>query len=900
MAVNFTPDMKPYSGQGKFRYWVQMVLPTIYDDSLSYMELLNKVVYVINLAIEDVGAVEENVAALLEAFNELQQYTNDYFDNLDVQEEINNKLDEMVEDGTFSEILYPLISSFQNELDLLKDRVDNLTETITPGTTTGDAEIIDVRVGNNGITYPNAGDSVRGQFEQLASVSDKDIITNKNEGYSTVSIDIGEVVQNTIITKNTGVTRSGGNNNFATKNYIKVPKTKFYVVSKLSGFYVATYGYNFRFIEDIYTEDNIHNWGILEIDNSNGIYEYIKIGFYVASGYSPEKFNACEVICYTNNELNNNFISSQNLGPYSLNTTETVSVVYSDVRTGPIKFKKANSDIQIIKEANTTHNWRILLAVCKDITNDGYGVDIVFSNWNTTSNVDQAITIPKGSYYWLGYCEGDNIKTVSEVIEESKKHIHITEFNNEPTYYQFGTTDFSATNLSRVGLIEKIYADKDIYLISNDTNIVFSVRLYDDNEWYTPSKRGIYSVSKYYIPKGTWFRYNVGYSDNSTIQPEDIKTVYNKVGVYENWNNNEAINNEIYGLQGDLSDLRRRVFELENNNVPTYYIQHISNKVNTINELNNNKQNEQFTFITDTHINGYGGNTMHAKPLINYIFQNTLVRKLFNGGDLFKPGTGLTPPETLDLLQKSLIYTQPDYCDGVQFYIMGNHDLGDDWVDDVHYPASITAQELYDNCGNNSKSGIIKFDTKSQAGFYFDSNGIRYIISNFGIDTYTNESIGDTFLFIGKAIENVDTPIIILQHVLWNTPIEDPSFRPYRLQQLQNIVDAYNTRSTVQYGTGSDYLFDYSNAKGRVCAIIGGHLHEDRYSYTPEGVPIIATTTDCWGGEYNIEQSGRTNAAGTINEQAFDVFTLDLEENKLYATRIGYGDDREFTIPTVE
>ena len=43
------PDIFPnydesYSGQGAFRYWCQTVLPITYDDSLSYYELLNKVV----------------------------------------------------------------------------------------------------------------------------------------------------------------------------------------------------------------------------------------------------------------------------------------------------------------------------------------------------------------------------------------------------------------------------------------------------------------------------------------------------------------------------------------------------------------------------------------------------------------------------------------------------------------------------------------------------------------------------------------------------------------------------------------------------------------------------------------------------------------------------------------
>ena len=40
---NFIPELSGYSGQGAFRYWCQKVLPLVYDDSLSYYELLNKI-----------------------------------------------------------------------------------------------------------------------------------------------------------------------------------------------------------------------------------------------------------------------------------------------------------------------------------------------------------------------------------------------------------------------------------------------------------------------------------------------------------------------------------------------------------------------------------------------------------------------------------------------------------------------------------------------------------------------------------------------------------------------------------------------------------------------------------------------------------------------------------------
>lgn len=114
---------------GAFRFWCQKVLPLVYDDSITYYELLNKMVVYLNNVISDFNTVAENFDnlddafdtlqgsfndtknAMLHAYDQLQSYVNDYFDNLDVQEEINNKLDEMAEDGSLSELLEPFIES---------------------------------------------------------------------------------------------------------------------------------------------------------------------------------------------------------------------------------------------------------------------------------------------------------------------------------------------------------------------------------------------------------------------------------------------------------------------------------------------------------------------------------------------------------------------------------------------------------------------------------------------------------------------------------------------------------------------------------------------------------------------------------------------------------------------
>lgn len=136
MGADFSPTMSGYTGQGAFRYWCQKVLPLVYDDSLSYYELLNKVVNYLNNAIADIASVEGNVDALHTAYDNLQGYVNNtfeqvehdyqamvdafadltnyvdnYFNNLDVQNEINNKLDEMATNGTLSALLAPFVAT---------------------------------------------------------------------------------------------------------------------------------------------------------------------------------------------------------------------------------------------------------------------------------------------------------------------------------------------------------------------------------------------------------------------------------------------------------------------------------------------------------------------------------------------------------------------------------------------------------------------------------------------------------------------------------------------------------------------------------------------------------------------------------------------------------------------
>ena len=253
--AHFDPAMGDYKDLKPFRMWCQKVLPLVYDESLSYYEVLCKLVDYLNKTMEDVGVLHGDVEALHEAYLLLQAYVNDYFSTLDVQEEINNKLDVMAEDGTLDALLLPYfntykteingiiddqnqnISNFQNvvntniasqntrimnfesnvsgniatqnqKINVLNARVDQITN-LPEGSTSGDAELADIRVSAYGTTYATAGDAVRGQVDILQNQIDtekyyvsvsatKNILNRFNKATKTSNVRLSVVTGETV------------------------------------------------------------------------------------------------------------------------------------------------------------------------------------------------------------------------------------------------------------------------------------------------------------------------------------------------------------------------------------------------------------------------------------------------------------------------------------------------------------------------------------------------------------------------------------------------------------------------------------------------------------------------------------------------------------------------------
>ena len=73
---NFDPILRKYDGIPYLRFWCQKVLPAVYDQSLSYYEVLCKLAAFLNKMLEELEKMQDNIDALHKAYKDLQDWVN--------------------------------------------------------------------------------------------------------------------------------------------------------------------------------------------------------------------------------------------------------------------------------------------------------------------------------------------------------------------------------------------------------------------------------------------------------------------------------------------------------------------------------------------------------------------------------------------------------------------------------------------------------------------------------------------------------------------------------------------------------------------------------------------------------------------------------------------------------
>ena len=214
-------EIKMIKPSGIFTNYIFKSIPLAFDESMSYYETLCALLDYLKTTTE----VVNNNAELLA---ELESYVKNYFDNLDVQEEINNKLDEMVEAGTLQEI----IADYLNSKAIFGfDTVADLKQA---------TNLIDGSYAKT-LGYYSVNDGGASLYK-IRNVTNDDIIDNA----FIISLDIDNLIAELIIFNNININQLGakgdGINDDTTAfekainkiNYISLVSEKVYKIRKLT------------------------------------------------------------------------------------------------------------------------------------------------------------------------------------------------------------------------------------------------------------------------------------------------------------------------------------------------------------------------------------------------------------------------------------------------------------------------------------------------------------------------------------------------------------------------------------------------------------------------------------------------------------------------------------------
>ena len=301
--------LRPFS---RFCVRIGAVPPSIIK-SLSYEEQLIRLVKFLKEQV--VPAIDDNADAIEElqtAMVQLENYVNNYFDNLDVQEEIDNKLDQMVQDGTIKSLLNNELLTEINE-KVLQNTVDISanTEAIDNKVSYNEASSISMEMLNQEVREALTGGStavVGTDSVDTVNIADKAVTILKLDDYlqATKIMESGEPMA--LGTKAGGIAKENTSTHKIEINSPTSTDYSWYKVALTKGKYYYFTGYNYGpvgfYIAD--SEDNVifnsvtnpssysmTPYSTLIRANASGLYAYIDIkeSYYASTWRSITKIN---------------------------------------------------------------------------------------------------------------------------------------------------------------------------------------------------------------------------------------------------------------------------------------------------------------------------------------------------------------------------------------------------------------------------------------------------------------------------------------------------------------------------------------------------------------------------------------------------------------------------------
>lgn len=303
-----------------------------------------------------------------------------------------------------------------------------------------------------------------------------------------------------------------------------------------------------------------------------------------------------------------------------------------------------------------------------------------------------------------------------------------------------------------------------------------------------------------------------------------------------------------------------------------------------VNLYNNLTKKVSFLFVTDTHMNGLGDTIIRATnnmDMFRYTANLGLFDFAFFCGD-FISCYGYTKNQYV-----TPFVQYEEYLNGfeIPFYIAkGNHD--------GNVNSTSTQQDVEDNgftkaqyyylFQNRMKNCIREVDSANPYGGYYymdySNEKVRIIVLN----DFEHPLVDDGLYHSAAQCTWFYNALNSLE-ANWNVLVLSHYITSYKYN-VGTIIDAFNNKGITKTAedTGISYTFD-ARANGTFIAHIHGHSHTDEYDNN-RGWNRIGVQRG-----YAIESE-----FDTTNEFCFSIFTINPDNSKLYETRVGRGDSREF------
>ena len=323
-----------------------------------------------------------------------------------------------------------------------------------------------------------------------------------------------------------------------------------------------------------------------------------------------------------------------------------------------------------------------------------------------------------------------------------------------------------------------------------------------------------------------------------------------------------------------------------------------------------------FLFYTDSHITDVS--SFADLLTINYINHNMELEFTACCGDNLDNNFAKTQHlETASRLINTLTFDN-------FFTVKGNHDdnsFMSEGTDNIKY--TMLPREQYEIMFHKM-AGIVNFDTSNKYGLYYYYDIPQYkvravFLNSIDIPYLPDPAMPAAWKYAGQstyaysnaqlnwlahsALNLPDTAwkVILFTHINpFNEDMIGADNLAHNSLELTAIVDAFKKGTSYNsVSTDGDFAqavsVDFTDrGKGNVLAFFYGHTHSEQV-LNRNGIPYISTWNDC--PKKSLSNPGApARTAGTTSEICLNIVTVDLEQSKIFMTKIGAGDDLEISV----